>query len=1108
MKKIFLLFILFVTLIGLSQAQSTNRKQLRLNQLFIQDGLPEGHIFSFKQDKEGYIWIGTPPGLIRYDGYSTKLYPLTENASDVTVVSAICEDEKGGLWLGVNYKGLFYYDRRADSTAYIEDKSDNSNSLSKVRIENAVDDKNGNLWISVTNQANNEKSLVFFNTSTHKFLHYSVHEKGNFHLSSAYITNLIKTRNGSIWVGSDNGIFLFDYNRFKFVSYYTTNDTARQFTLKSLCEDPVKDGWVWAISSNASTTNSEELIKFNVSENGIKLHTYSLQTDFANKTKYVYKIIRDSKQRLWILSDMGFYLYDLVKNRFILFPHKLDMSYLNADTESEVIEDENGNLWVIFNSKGLLHRSGVILFDTKRENYIQYINNPLQKDGFASDFITKLFQDRERNIWFATAAIGIQWINKKASNFYTFTESFKVKYGITENVVFNSCAEAADHTFWIANTNGLYHWFPQRDSMVMLRVSQKSFNKPTGKLMIDNDNKVWFCGDDGSGYKGIFCYNPVTGKLDNYSFSEEDSTSISSNQVNVLFKDHSGDIWIGTWGGGLCKFDEGRQSFVRYPFVEWTKGDSFPSVLNGSRVTTIFEDKNRELWIGTSGGGINKLKANSKSFTSFNSKVRIGLPTSISEDSADNLWISTYNQGLAIFNKKTFKCKWITERDGLLYNGVDNVLKDNDGNAWIISLRGVSILNEQLKVIRHLTSDLLQRREHLITSSLKTANGSFIFPGTNGPVILNPDDFLSDTTTPIVHIESIVYTKQDAKHNKFDSAIVRFGKHRINLAYDENRIMFNYVGLIYQNVSQVQYKYKLDGYDNDWVNANTQRTITYTNLSPGTYTFHVTAANSDGIWSTKEDTIAIVISPPWWQTVWFRAILILTIAGLMFLSLRYYLRRKLKVQQQQFERLKEIEKIRSKISMDIHDEISSELTKISLLSQRVKAGYGFQKKAEQEMIDKIVGSSKKVINNLGEIIWAVDPKYDSLPSLLAYLRDHVANFFDQANIETYVSFPDDVEAITISPDIKHNIFLVTKEILNNIVKHSKASRVELQFINTNDTYTFTITDNGEGMDSLNGRAFGNGLTNIQKRMNAIKGTITIHSQKGHGTQIILKGRFA
>ena len=216
-----------------------------------------------------------------------------------------------------------------------------------------------------------------------------------------------------------------------------------------------------------------------------------------------------------------------------------------------------------------------------------------------------------------------------------------------------------------------------------------------------------------------------------------------------------------------------------------------------------------------------------------------------------------------MLDKNRDSIKRFSEEDGLLYDGAWCTQEDNRGNIWVATPRGISIIDPVTRKITNLTNINTSSG----TSIIKTKEGIFYLSTNDGFIALNPDDFASDKEPPVVHIQSVHLTTF-IKDKPKDSAIIVDTVKSYEFRYNENRLTFNYVGLYYKDPLATQYAYKLDGYDKAWVQAGTQRTVTYTNLSPGTYTFHVKAANSDGTWSTVDESIEFSISPPWWQTWW------------------------------------------------------------------------------------------------------------------------------------------------------------------------------------------------------------------------------------------------
>ncbi len=1094
---------LFIVLLSqlalLCTAQNNPPAQLQFNHLFVKDGLIEGRVHPIIQDNQGYMWMGTHNGLVRYDGYQPKTYLLSGKKLNRTRISDIYVDTKGELWVGTYSNGLYKYDRPNDTFILCTPDTINEHFLQAGSIYNLINDRLGNLWFVLHEGLTGAESVFSFDARHQRFTHYSNEEKGRHRTTySIYFSPLIKDNNGNIWCGSDNGLKEYDYSRDRFIEHFTTNNRLLHKDFSMVCIDKLNPHILWIAIWNDHTDKFESLGRYNTDNDSLTIYQHLQYAAISLSDDYIYNINCDSKGNIWVVTQTALIFFDVASKRFINYIPPSSAPGLKNIYGFK--EDPYGNFWCLVNGGSV--EGKLAYFNTITRHFTIYTSKSTDDESLQSPH--DLYLDHSGTLWISEGNRGVQWVNKEKSKLTPHIVTTDKKRD--KQVLFNDCAEAPDHTIWFATDSGLCHWNPAKNSFEGGVSGKKSGpNSLVSAILIDKKGCVWY-GNNTLNYQGLCCYNPVTKKIKTYTYHEEDTTSLSSNRIAALWEDASGYIWIGTYEGGLCRFDQATKKFTRYPHISNVERTPKDNRLDDNDVQCLYKDKDGILWVGTIWGSINKINKESGTFTSFGDKVPLlkGV-LSIYEDSRHDLCIGTFTDGLFLIDRKKETVRRISEKDGLLYNEIEGILEDNRGNIWLKSVRGISIYNLQTSSVRNINNELLENDmpNHL---SYKISGGLFIFSTGGGFVTLNPNDFTPDSIVPVVHLETVVVNKPQAK-KVVDSTILLYSKSSIHLKYNENRITFNYVGLLYQNTSQIQYKYKLDGYDNHLVNAKTQRSVTYTNLAPGTYTFHVLAANSDGVWSRQDDAITVIIAPPFWETWWFRALVILSITETIYLVVKSYLKRKLKAQQQEFERQKAIEKVRSKISMDIHDEISSGLTKISLLSQRVKSKYERSKEVEPEIIDKIAGSSKEVISNLGEIIWAVNPKHDNLQSLLAYIRNYIFNFFEATTIEVHINFPEEVPPAPVSPDIKRNLFLVVKEALNNILKHAAATQAAIYFKYSDDDYTLTIKDNGRGMEQLNGRAFGNGLTNMKKRMELIGGSLTIHSEKNKGTQLQFKGRF-
>ncbi|MFZ1824221.1 MAG: ATP-binding protein, partial [Chitinophagales bacterium] len=352
-----------------------------------------------------------------------------------------------------------------------------------------------------------------------------------------------------------------------------------------------------------------------------------------------------------------------------------------------------------------------------------------------------------------------------------------------------------------------------------------------------------------------------------------------------IISDKNGNIWIGTYSNGLCSFNIQTQKFTRYPYII-NDGEMKPNnKLDDDQISSMLFDDEGILWIGTNNGGLNRFDIKTNQFKSYlDNDQGFYCVISLLEDSKKRLWVGTYLSGLFLFDKNTGTLTKYSEQDGLLHNTVQYLKEDNAGNIWCGSERGFSRLNPEDKsivVFDNLSKHLAGARQNLIYVD---SIGTFYINLSKGIMSFNPADIKANMVPPSVVIESVRYQPDGADFGK-DTIVYTEVNQKIVLRYNENRINFQYVALHFVDAENNQYAYQLVGYDKDWIQAGTQRNATYTNLSPGTYTFKVKAANSDGVWNNTGTSITIKILPPWWKTWWAYVLYILIISA----SIRGYI---------------------------------------------------------------------------------------------------------------------------------------------------------------------------------------------------------------------------
>ena len=294
----------------------------------------------------------------------------------------------------------------------------------------------------------------------------------------------------------------------------------------------------------------------------------------------------------------------------------------------------------------------------------------------------------------------------------------------------------------------------------------------------------------------------------------------------------------------------------------------------------------------------------------------------------------------------------------------------------------------------------------------------------------------------------------------------------------------------------------LKGSGNDgWSQPSVNASVNFANLPPGHYTLRAKAIFFNGLYPDAESSYSFVILPPWWQTTWFRLLSGLFIAGLIFLVLRFYFKRKLQMQMMMLEKKQAVEKERTRIATDMHDDLGAGLSQIKFLSETIGLRRQKQLPIEEE-IDSIRTFSHEMIDKMGEIVWALNEKNDTLEDLLSYTRSYAVEYLQENGIHCIVNEPDDIPDVAVSGDFRRNIYLTVKETLHNIVKHAQATEVVI-YITMNHSLCIVIKDNGKGMHDSAVRSSGNGLISMKNRIESLKGSFAVLNEDGIIVKILV-----
>jgi hypothetical protein len=424
-----------------------------------------------------------------------------------------------------------------------------------------------------------------------------------------------------------------------------------------------------------------------------------------------------------------------------------------------------------------------------------------------------------------------------------------------------------------------------------------------------------------------------------------------------------------------------------------------------------------------------------------------------------------------------------TAKDGLPNDQIFAIQEDKAGCLWLNTGKGLVKFDPRTRKARgyNLYNGLKGR-----TFFFKSRDEQFYYVGINGINVFRPENIRDNPLAPPVVLTSFRIFDKPAPLKQEITATKE-----INLPYSDNFFSFEFAALDYTDPEFNQYAYRMEGFDQDWIYSGNRRYVSYTNLDPGTYTFRVKASNNDGIWNEKGTALQVIITPPFWQTWWFRISTFLIIAGGLYALHRYRMKQAL-----------EVERLRVRIAGDLHDDIGSSLTKISLYSELIQNGADAGE--SQVFLRKISMLSREIVQTMGDIVWSIDARNETLGDLIIRMKDFATSVLPTRNISLSFNVEGIQEDNKLSSILRQNLYLIFKEAINNIVKHANASTVEVSLRNTDGQYQLIIRDNGVGLRQHNGHNGGHGLQNMHRRAASINAQLSLLNQDG--LKLVLNGK--
>jgi ligand-binding sensor domain-containing protein/signal transduction histidine kinase len=1095
------LFILF------SLKSFAQNHDLHFEHLTVANGLPENNITALLQDKLGYIWIGTQNGLVRYDGYGLKVYKLGSEKRDNSkffMPTCLFEDKDGILWVGTVHDGIFLYNRESDDFAQYQSENMKMNEQHSYRVIEIIGGNENDLWIRYKiNPDATGKNIPYglerFNTKKHTFVKYP------------YLVNcFLKIQDGELWFGTTRGLLYYNPHNNKMTDVpLPLRGFAGQFLIFNLYEAPSAAGVLW-FNIKDMKYKSLGFFCYNSLNGSFKQYINNKADIFSLPTDSVDAIHEDRQQCLWIATWKGLSLVNRKEGKFKTFMPD-DKTPISSDDYNyyryQIREDADGRLWLTTNN-------GLLSFDTKKEIFKRYATDERKPYSLNINFIKQLLFDKTGLLWAGLDYGGVDHVNGMRSQFDFYPFDDNLKYSCAQSYGYG-ISPGTDGYFWLGSKSGLLRWKP--DQSAFAKIKLPPVVKPGWVVVfcVSRDGLLWCTSQDHK----PFTYSIKTGAVD--TFKQHPPWPDTTFEINHIYEDHTGVTWIGTVNDGLYSYKEKTGKFSVYPAEPTVSGSTYSGKkLDDKQIRSIYEDSEGTVWVGTNIGGLNRFNRSDGTFTSFyNLRKGFYSVQSIYEDRAKQLWVGTYLSGLVLFDRKTGKSHSFTELNGLLYNEVLGIMEDGKGNLWLNGERGLSSMDTKTYKFTNYTIDGALPCNCLAHPNRASGN-QFVYASPNGLLAFYPDRLEKNPYPPQINIESVSYNDLRLKKDSFVKASI-YRKNQLELLHNQNQVHFNFIALHYENPEQNQYAYQLDGYDPGWIYSGTQRSVTYTNLPPGSYTFKVKGASSDGVWNTGIAELKIVIFPPWWITWWAY-----TLYGAMFALAVYFfvvyrtrkllkdkdsLERQISVrtremlrQQEELEAQREkieTEKIRSGIAADFHDELGSTLSSIALYSEMVLTDNFEDKQRTKNILSLISESSRGTVAAMQDMIWTIQPKNDSMLEVIHRMREYAYPMAELKNIQLSFDIGENVPELVLPMDTRKNAWLVFKEALNNAFKYASATNILISISTKDDDLLLKIADDGCGFNPADTKR-GNGLKNMCNRAELIGGSLFIESMDPHGTQII------
>lgn len=996
----------------------------------------------------------------QYPSISFNNIGLNQGLSQSSVVS-ISFDEKGFVWMATQ-DGLNRYDGK--DFLVVDRKFDDITSGSYSRLGKVIRGDSACLWIiskggqlEKLDLINNSLQPVDLSAGKSRFI----------------ITCILPEKNNRLWIGTESGdLILYDSKSNKINWQIKVPGKDNQTAVNALFKDSQQQ--LWVVGSRVGFLKNNRLI----------LDT-EIEGPELKPGMQLSSIAEDKNGNLW-LGSLGEGLFMKKKNenfrRFTAQGFSLPANLVIED----LLIDEEGRIWIGTYGKGLF------IIDEKEKKLQQFVNDKKKPFSVAFNDVLTIEQDENKGIWIGTDGGGVSYYSKRRNSFLLFNDQTVPEH--IEIAMVRSIATDKNGIIWAGTSNKGLTRIDYKNGQY------KTWHFPSYKkdiynpdrivsLFVDGKEIVWL----GTQGNGLILFDSKKEKTIKWFHPEAASPlKIPDGTAWCIYPTSEEEIWIGTESSGLCLFNKQKGFIDSYISSNETNGVN-------DAIKSITQIDDSILCIGFGKSGLQLFNTNSKKFQALKSKeldtfFAAETPVKTLYYKKPFLWIGTDGRGLAVINLLNGKCSFITDKDGLPNNTIYGILPDKEGYLWVSTNKGLSRFSTDIvnknphprEFTNYNSAQGLQSNEFNTGAYCKALNGTLLFGGISGLNLFDPLQLNQpEKMVPVVFTGILV----DNEPVKEDSSAV-YKKH-VELSYRDHSIAFTFAALNFSSGQQYHYYYKLEGYDKEWIDADQRNYVSYTNIPSGEYNFKVKYVQQGKSHEGPGAEMHILINAPFWKSWWFITALVLVALSLIYALYRYRISQVLK-----------LFKIRQGIATDLHDDIGSTLTNINILSELSKKNLENPVQANS-FLNRISEEVQASSQSLDDIIWSINTHNDTWQETFSRMRRYAAEVFENSSTAYYIKLDEQAGTTKLNMEKRRDIFLIYKELLNNIHKHAAATEVTIDMWFQEQKLIMAIGDNGKGFNK-NVQTHRNGLKNLSTRVARWKGSMNISSgEVGTTVKIVL-----